>query len=94
MTTSKLRVQVVSDRALHWRKRFRIMASSVHRPKMLTDAEIASEPVGVFAQDARDPQVIIGKHVIETNFRMIFRNKEHLGDEQLFRKRLAEDAQA
>jgi hypothetical protein len=40
------------------------------------------------------PQVIIGKHVIETNFRMIFRNKEHLGDEQLFRKRLAEDAQA
>jgi N-dimethylarginine dimethylaminohydrolase len=32
--------------------------------------------VGVVSQYARDPQLVIGKPVIETNFRMIFRNKE------------------
>ena len=62
----------------------------VHRPRPLPDAEIAASPVGVFNQYARDPQVVIGKHVIETNLRMMFRCKEHLGYEQLFRTRLSE----
>jgi N-dimethylarginine dimethylaminohydrolase len=66
----------------------------VHRPRLLTDAEIASAPVGHFAQYPRDPQVVIGRHVIETNLRMIFRHKEHLGYEQLFRERLAQDPEA
>src|SRR5262249_14521253 len=38
--------------------------------------------------------VVIGRHVIETNLRMIFRNKEHLGYVQLFRERLAQDPEA
>lgn len=67
---------------------------TVHRPRLLTDAEIASGPVGVVGQYARDPQIVIGKHVIETNFRMVFRNKEHLGYEKLFRERLAQDPEA
>jgi N-dimethylarginine dimethylaminohydrolase len=66
----------------------------VHRPRLLTEAEIAVEPVGASAQFARDPQVVIGKHVIETNLRMTFRNKEHLGYAELFRERLAHDPQA
>jgi glycine amidinotransferase len=66
----------------------------VHRPRLLNEAEIAATPVGVFAQYARDPQVVIGKHIIETNFRNICRNKEHLGYEQLFRERSAEDPEA
>jgi N-dimethylarginine dimethylaminohydrolase len=65
----------------------------VHRPR-LTESEIAVEPIGASAQFARDPQVVIGKHVIETNLRMTFRNKEHLGYEQLFRERLSHDPQA
>jgi N-dimethylarginine dimethylaminohydrolase len=67
---------------------------AVHRPRLLTDAEIVSGPVGVIAQYGRDPQIVIGKHVIETNFRMVFRNKEHLGYEALFRERLAQDPEA
>lgn len=66
----------------------------VHRPRRLTEAEIASSPIGVASQFARDPQVVIGKHVIETNLRMIARNKEHLGFEQLFRERLPQDPSA
>jgi len=65
----------------------------VHRPR-LTESEIAVEPIGASAQFARDPQVVIGKHVTETNLRMTFRNKEHLGYEQLFRERLSHDPQA
>jgi glycine amidinotransferase len=67
---------------------------TVHRPRLLTEAEIAVEPIGASAQFARDPQVVIGKHVIETNLRMMFRNKEHLGYAQLLRERLAHDPQA
>ena len=66
----------------------------VHRPRSLTDDEIASNPVGLGIQYARDPQVVIGKHVIETNLRMMCRNKEHLGYEALFRDRLAQDPEA
>ena len=62
-----------------------------HRPRPLTDAEIAATPAGLFNQYARDPQIVIGKHIIETNLRMMFRCKEHLGYEQLFRTRLTED---
>jgi N-dimethylarginine dimethylaminohydrolase len=67
---------------------------TVHRPRLLTEAEIAVEPIGASAQFARDPQVVIGKHVIETNLRMMFRNKEHLGYAQLLCERLAGDPQA
>ncbi len=63
----------------------------VHRPRPLTDMEIAASPLGLFNQYARDPQIVIGKHVIETNLRMMFRCKEHLGYEQFFRTRLSED---
>ncbi len=61
----------------------------VHRPRPLTDEEISSTSVGVIAQFARDSIVVIGKNVIETNLRMIFRAKEHLGYEELFRRRLS-----
>jgi len=61
----------------------------VHRPRPLTDEEISSTPVGAIAQFARDPVVVIGKHVIETNLRMIFRAKEHLGFANLFQNRLS-----
>jgi N-dimethylarginine dimethylaminohydrolase len=67
---------------------------TVHRPRPLTDAEIAATPAGLFNQYARDPQIVIGKHIIETNLRMMFRCKEHLGYEQLFRTRLTEDLDA
>ena len=40
----------------------------VHRPRPLSDMEISASPLGMFNQYARDPQIIIGKHVIETNF--------------------------
>lgn len=63
----------------------------VHRPRPLTDMEIAASPLGLFNQYARDPQIVIGKHVIETNLRMMFRCKKHLGYEQFFRTRLSED---
>ena len=66
----------------------------VHRPRLLTEGELAASPVGLGIQFARDPQVVIGKHVIETNLRMICRNKEHLGYEQLWRTRLASDPEA
>jgi N-dimethylarginine dimethylaminohydrolase len=66
----------------------------VHRPRPLTDTEIVASPLGLFNQYARDPQIVIGKHVIETNLRMMFRCKEHLGYEQLFRTRLREDPDA
>jgi glycine amidinotransferase len=66
----------------------------VHRPRLLTETEIAVAPIGASAQFARDPQVVIGKHVIEGNLRMTFRNKEHLGYERLFRERLAQDPAA
>ena len=49
----------------------------VNRPRSLTDAEMASGPVGLFSQYTRDPQVVIGKHIIETNLRAICRHKEH-----------------
>jgi arginine deiminase len=45
-------------------------------------------------QFARDPQVVIGIHVIETNLRIVFRNKEHLGYDQLWPARPAEDPDA
>lgn len=66
----------------------------VHRPRLLSDSEMRLQPVGLASQFARDPQIVIGKHIIETNLRMSFRNKEHLGFEQLFRDRLALDADA
>src|SRR5436190_1001026 len=66
----------------------------VHRPRALSDAEIAAKPVGLFNQYARDPQIVIGKHIIETNLRMMFRCKEHLGYEQVFRTRVKEDPNA
>jgi glycine amidinotransferase len=66
----------------------------VHRPRPLLDVEIAAEPTGLINQFARDPQVVIGKHIIETNLRMVFRNKEHLGYDQLWPARLAEDPDA
>ena len=56
----------------------------VHRPRPLSDMEIAASPLGMFNQYARDPQIIIGKHVIETNLRMMSRCKEHLGYEEFF----------
>jgi N-dimethylarginine dimethylaminohydrolase len=37
---------------------------------------------------------VIGKHIIETNLRMMFRCKEHFGYEQLFRARLMKDPDA
>jgi len=61
----------------------------VHRPRPLTETEISSTPVGVISQFARDSIVVIGKNVIETNLRMIFRSKEHLGYAELFRDRLS-----
>lgn len=67
---------------------------TVHRPRPLTDAEIAASPVGLFNQYARDPQIVIGRHIIETNLRMMFRCKEHLGYDQLFCSRLTEDPDA
>jgi glycine amidinotransferase len=63
----------------------------VHRPRPLTDIEIAASPVGLINQFVRDAQIVIGKHVIETNLRMMFRCKEHLAYEQFFRTRLSED---
>src|SRR3984957_12579268 len=63
----------------------------VHRPRPLTDIEIAASPVGLINQFVRDAQIVIGKHVIETNLRMMFRCKEHLAYEQFFRARLSED---
>jgi glycine amidinotransferase len=66
----------------------------VHRPRPLTDAEIELSPVGLSNQYARDPQIVVGKHLIETNLRMMFRCKEHLGYEELFRTRLTEDPDA
>jgi hypothetical protein len=66
----------------------------VHRPRPLLDTEIAADSIGLMNQFARDPQVVIGKHVIETNLRMVFRNKEHLGYDQLWPARLAEDPDA
>ncbi len=66
----------------------------VHRPRLLTDAEIAVRPVGLASQFARDPQIVIGKNIIETNLRMAFRNKEHLGFEQVLRNRLEHDSDA
>ena len=66
----------------------------VHRPRPLTDIEIAASPIGLFNQFVRDAQIVIGKHVIETNLRMMFRCKEHLAYEQFFRKRLSEDSGA
>lgn len=63
----------------------------VHRPRPLTDEEISSTPVGAIAQFARDPIVVIGRNIIETNLRMIFRAKEHLGFSDLFRDRLLDD---
>jgi hypothetical protein len=56
----------------------------VHRPRPLTDIEIAASPVGLINQFVRDAQIVIGKHVIETNLRMMFRCKEHLAYEQFF----------
>jgi glycine amidinotransferase len=66
----------------------------VNRPRPLTDAEMVSGPVGLFSQYARDPQVVIGNHIIETNLRAICRHKEHLGYDKLFRARLTEDPDA
>ncbi len=66
----------------------------VHRPRLLSDEEIGCGTVGAAAQFARDPQVVIGKHVIETNLRSIYRNKEHLGYDRLFLERLAQDPEA
>lgn len=67
---------------------------TVYRPRPLTDSEIELSPVGVSNQYARDPQIVAGKHVVETNLRMMFRCKEHLGHEELLRTRLAEDPEA
>src|SRR6476660_5824018 len=66
----------------------------VHRPRPLTDMEIAASSLGLFNQYVRDAQIVIGKHVIETNLRMMFRCKEHLAYEQLFRTRLSDDSGA
>lgn len=63
----------------------------VHRPRPLTDEEISATPVGVIAQFARDSIIVIGQNVIETNLRMIFRAKEHLGYADLFRDRLSNE---
>src|SRR6266540_5619933 len=35
----------------------------VHRPRLLTEAEMASGPVGLASQYARDPQLVIGNHL-------------------------------
>jgi N-dimethylarginine dimethylaminohydrolase len=67
---------------------------TVHRPRLLTDEETAAGPVGLVGQYPRDPVLVLGKHVIETNLRMVFRDKEHLGYEELFRQRLQQDPDA
>jgi N-dimethylarginine dimethylaminohydrolase len=54
------------------------------RPRPLTDMEIAASPIGLINQFVRDAQIVIGKHVIETNLRKMFRCKEHLSYEQFF----------
>ena len=56
----------------------------VHRPRPLTDMEIAASRVGLINQFVRDAEIVIGKHVIETDLRMMFRCKEHLAYEQFF----------
>ena len=83
--------QAMPERAKGMREQTEALASVledhgvvVHRPRPLTDMEIAASPVGLFNQFVRDAQIVIGKHVIETNLRMMFRCKEHLAYEQFF----------
>ena len=90
--------QAMPERAKGMREQTEALASVledhgvvVHRPRHLTDIEIAASPVGLFNQFVRDAQIVIGKHVIETNLRMMFRCKEHLAYELFFRTRLSED---
>ncbi len=93
--------QAMPERAKGMREQTEALASVledhgvvVHRPRPLTDIEIAASPVGLINQFVRDAQIVIGKHVIETNLRMMFRCKEHLAYEQFFRTRLIEDPDA
>ena len=51
----------------------------VHRPpRLLTEKERAIEPVGHWIQYPRDPHIVVGKNIIETNTRVTARSKEHL----------------
>jgi glycine amidinotransferase len=51
----------------------------VHRPpRLLTSEEKQLPPIGHWLQYPRDPHIVIGKNIIETNTRVTARNKEHL----------------
>ncbi len=67
----------------------------VHRPRALSVGDMAAGPVvGYAGQWCRDPRVVIGKHVIETNLRNMCRNKEHLAFDRTFASRVEQDPDA
>jgi len=66
----------------------------VHRPlRMLTEKEKEITPVGHWIQYPRDPHIVIGKHIIETNTRVTARHKEHLVWSALWQEKVINDPQ-
>lgn len=64
----------------------------VHRPPhILTEEEKQLSPIGSWVQYPRDPHIVIGKNVIETNNRVTARSKEHLVWGPLWQKKAAND---
>ena len=63
----------------------------VHRTQPLAEVDLSIQPVGAMAQFARDPILVVGRNLIETNLRMTFRTKEHLGYSQVFQAKRRED---
>jgi arginine deiminase len=64
----------------------------VHRPpRLLTETETRIEPIGHWFQYPRDPHLVIGKNIIETNNRVTARKKEHLIWGEIWQKKADND---
>ncbi len=59
----------------------------VHRPRPIPDCVRQNiTTLGDAMQYARDPHLVLGRNIIQTNMRMTFRIKEHYGWTPLFRR--------
>ncbi|HJO94846.1 MAG TPA: arginine deiminase family protein [Victivallales bacterium] len=59
---------------------------TVYRPDKIPKHVRENSLLGDGLLYARDPHLVIGTNIIQTNMRMIYRNKEHLGWKNLFMK--------
>lgn len=79
------RVQRAIEQTDAYAKALEDYGIKVHRPRFLSEKEAGMLPLGFNQQSPRDMLAVIGKHIIETNMRTAFRNKEILGYQEFLR---------